>query len=389
MNARTDSKKRRKKPEWKSEEVFHDSDLFFRRLKEEIGSARSTIDLETYIFDRDQLGESVLKALVAAAKRGVRVRLLLDGFGCWQWNLAQLESLERQGLHLRVYHPLPWQNRSYSLYRSLSLRRIFLGLFKLNRRNHRKVCVIDRRRAFVGGMNISARQLRSASGSAALRDTSVVVEGKGVSTLTSGFERAWRQHRSFRQRVQDFFPPSARAGLVRLKRTRLERRLSYAELLQRILGAENRVWLASPYFVPDIALVRAMRFAAWSGVEVRLLIPRDNKVWGFKWAAKAYYFLLLAAGVRIFEYRPSLLHAKIVLIDQWAKVGSSNLNHRSLLHDLEVDVVLTHPASLAALETQYLLDLEESTEIKFQAWKKRALSHRLFQKIALIFRRWL
>lgn len=367
--------------EWRREEVFHDADSFFRRLLEEIASAKKSIELETYIFDRDRLGLSVLSALVAAASRGVRVRLLIDGFGCWQWTLGQLEELRRDGVSVRAYHPLPWQNRqAFAWLGALSLRRLLLGFFKLNRRNHRKVCLIDRRRAFVGSMNVTLSPVR---------DTSVLVEGKGIASLAMAFERAWRHHRSLRQRVLALLPARARPGRVRLNQTGEERKRAYAELLQRILGAQRRVWIANPYFVPDISLVRALRFAAWNGVQIRLLFPRKNNIWGFQWAAKAYYLVLLAAGARIFEYRPKLLHAKVVLIDDWAKVGSSNLNHRSLLHDLEVDLVLGQHATIASLEAQYLLDLSEAEEIKFGSWKGRDLPHRLLQRLALLFRRWI
>lgn len=366
---------------WKEEELFQDGEAFFRRLRREVSAARRSVDLETYIFERDRIGQAVLRDLEAAAARGVKVRLLLDGFGCWRWTLGQLEALRAKGVHARVYHPLPWQNRAaFTWLARFDLRRLLLGFFKLNRRNHRKACVIDRRLAFVGGMNVTSERVR---------DTSVLVRGRGVATLGSAFEHAWRQHRSLRQRLLDLLPRHPRRGPVRLNQTRGQRRQAYGELLHRILGAQKRVWIANPYFVPDIALVRALRFAAWNGVEIRLLFPRDNNIWGFKWAAKAYYLTLLAAGARIFEYKPRLLHAKVVLVDGWALVGSTNLNHRSLLHDLEVDVVLSAPSSLAALEAQYLLDLADAEEINYRAWTGRSLGHRLLQKLALLFRRWI
>lgn len=374
--------------EWHSEAVYHDGDQFFQRLVQELGSARKRVDMETYIFERGALGLAVLKALEEAAARGARVRLLLDGVGSSPWTKRHFRALARKKVRARAYHPLPWQNPAYRWLRRPFFRRALLGLWKLNRRNHRKVCLIDGRVAFVGGMNVSEAQLASAAGPSAFRDCSVRVEGEGISRLEQAFEQAWRHSRNLDPSPSKsaflFFPA------VRLNQSRFERRRAYAELLRHILEAEERIWITNPYFVPDISLVRALRFAAWNGVDIRLLFPRDNKVWGLKWAAKAFYLPLLAAGAKIYEYRPSLLHAKSVLIDRWALVGSSNLNHRSLLHDLEADVALDRPESLESLERQFLLDLKFSNQVSIRSRRESGpWAAALLEQAALLFRRWI
>lgn len=136
-------------------------------------------------------------------------------------------------------------------------------------------------------------------------------------------------------------------------------------------------------------MVRALRFAAWAGRDVRLLIPRRNDVWGLKWAIRAFYFILLSARVRIYEYSPSILHAKTLLIDDWAIVGSSNLNHRSLFYDLEVNVILTRPESLMSLETQFLRDASVSREIDSRAWANRSWTGRFLERLAMTVRHWI
>jgi len=376
-------------PAWTSERVFSNGDELFSEMLKAISNAKKSITLETYIFDHDRLGKDMLRALRNAAARGVSVRLLLDGFGCSQWEWSDLRGLFREGVKVRVYHPLPWQNRSVSWARIFQVRRLLLGLWKLNRRNHRKCCIIDGSIAFLGGMNVSSRQVESHSGPSALRDTSVRVEGPAVTRLRSAFEHTWKHPRNLSNGKSKESRSRFAASAVRLNSSSKERRASYFDFLKRVLRARTRVWIANPYFVPDLSLVIALRFAAWNGADVRLLFPRDNNIWGLKWAAKAFYLPLLSANVSIYEYRPSLLHSKLALIDDWSLVGSSNLNQRSLLHDLEVDVVLGKLESLRDLEAEYEKDLLSSDRIDISHWKRRTFAHRLLQRLALIFRRWI
>lgn len=365
---------------WSEEEVFFEGEAFFSRLLDAIARARKTVDLETYIFDRDELGTSVLRALREAASRGVTVRLLLDGFGCAHWSYGDLIPLRRAGIQVRFYHPLPWQRAQYRWLNLLTVRRALLGLWRLNRRNHRKTCIIDGESAFAGGMNVSAEHLT-------WRDTSVGIRGKDVQLLTIAFDQAWSHALGFlRPRVGRAMRAST---LVRLNFTQRQRRESYRELLERMVEARARVWVTNPYFIPDLSLIRALRFAAWAGVDVRLLVPQKADVWGIRWAIQAFYRVLLTARVRIYEYRPRVLHAKSVLIDQWALVGSSNLNHRSLLHDLEADIVLKKKPSLEVLEARFLKDLEVSHEIELGKWKRRGLWQRFIEGVAILFKRWI
>jgi cardiolipin synthase len=363
--------------------VFHEGDRYFASLRKAIDEAKKTVDLETYIFDRDEVGERLLDHLARAARRGVRVRLLLDGFGCSQWSHAEAEALRERGIQTRFYHPLPWQTDR----ERLAWLRIRLA--RLNRRNHRKTCVVDSHVAYLGGMNVSARHSIEHAGSEAWRDTSVRIAGGHARGLSLAFEAAWSKPGTFRLRWRFHRRLGTLSGSIRLNVTRAQRRAGQAELVHRILSAKRRVWITNPYFVPDFSLIRALRFAAWSGVQVRVLVPRKNDVFGMRWAARAFYGALLRAGVRIHEYVPSVLHAKIVLADAWARVGSSNLNSRSLLHDLEADVVLSEPASLRSLERRFEADLDASMKVDPVAWRGRSPFSRLLERLALVFRRWI
>jgi cardiolipin synthase A/B len=371
---------------WAEETVYHAGEEFFGDLLDAISKARKSIELETYIYDRDRLGNRVAQALSSAAGRGVHVRLLIDGVGSAHWSWAHAAPLAANGVQVRFYHPLPWQHQGgFPLWKYLAPKRIALGLSKLNRRNHRKTCVIDGNTAFAGGMNISARHL----GPKAWRDTAVRVAGEGVREISDSFRHAWVHSRgalsTWRRRIGPIFQSS----WVRTNNDRGERRSEYDGLLQRIIHSRSRVWITTPYFVPDRALFSALRSAAKSGSDVRLLLPYKSDVWGFKWANHAFYLPLLAAGARIYEYEASILHAKTLLIDDWAQVGSSNMNHRSLLHDLEVDIVLGTTESLHEMESRFLADLASSRQVELRTWRHRPWTERAFEQAALTLRHWL
>ena len=374
---------------WEHEKVYSDGDQFFSDLSHAMVHARQSIDLETYIFLKDPLGLQVLEQLKAATSRGVRVRLLLDGVGCSSWTAQDILDLKKDGIELRYYHPLPWQLTKFSFWKMMKPNRIFLGFSKLNRRNHRKTCIVDHRTAFVGGMNVSAVHRASYSGREAWRDSSIRIEGPSVHHLSQAFELAWNHPMSatLSSRERKLLP--VREDLLRLNVTSKQRWLAYRDLVGRVLRAKSRVWITNPYFVPDRTLVRALRLVALSGTDVRILVPHKSDVFAMEWAVKAFYLVLLSSGVRIFEYIPAVLHAKTVIIDDWATIGSSNLNHRSLFHDLEVDVVLTQKRSLAQVEQQFIEDLSKSREIQHHQWKLRPHTQKLLERMALMFRKWL
>lgn len=335
---------------WDEERVFHDSDVFFEELERDFTLARASIDLEMYIFEDDACGRRVISALTAATQRGVKVRVLVDGIGSPRFSPRMLP-----GVDARIYHPVPWKR----------LHRIFR---KLNKRNHRKVFVIDDSIAWVGSMNISACHLRAEKGEKAWRDTGVRVAGTEVRVMKAAFDAAWERRlrdrggsvRAIGARLRAFWS----ARLVRLNLHAWLRQKNTVDLLRRIRSARERVWITTPYFVPTGFFLRALRLAARKGRDVRILLPKTSDVFFMAWANAAFYNDLLKSGVRIYEYRPRFLHSKIMIIDDWMTVGTSNINHRSFIHDLEIDVVLTKQESRQSIVDQFMLDLGESIEVK-------------------------
>jgi cardiolipin synthase len=348
-----------KREAWSQEVVFFNKEGYFSELLQTLPLARHSIELEVYIFEFDRLGREVLDALLAATKRGVRVRVVVDGLGSFFWIKAIRERLQGSRVELRVFHPFSVLGKAFA---------------QVNRRLHRKVCLIDHQIAFVGSFNISDR---------AHRDTGVRLMGPPLRTLWEAFEFLWQKRFPFtRRKVQGL-------GLVRLNETKRMRRNCNHDLTRRIREAKDRIWITNAYFVPPFFLLKALCLVALTGVEVKLLVPAKSDHLYMKWLTETYYQTLILSGIRVFEYQGLFLHAKSILIDHsFCMVGSTNLNHRSLIYDLEVDVVLSQPLTQKTFESQFQLDLENSKEITHDDLGKTNIFVRLIQWILRFFRFW-
>lgn len=349
-------------------------------MLDDIRAANTSIDFEVYIFQNSVLGDHVTQALADAARRGVKVRVLVDGAGSPLWGATYANTIEKAGGLTRVYHPFPWQLWHYS--RSIIklpflLKWIYL-ILKINKRNHRKLCIIDQQIAYIGSMNVSPNHLPKSMGGQDWRDRAIRIQKADLSTLCEAFEDAW-EHRPIQERIRDAFKAVRRNPIVRLNHTWLRRRILYKQLLKRMKRCKHRIWITNAYFVPDNFLLKHLKEAAKRQVDVRILLPKKSDIIFLPWASSAFYYELLKSGVKIFEYLPSVLHAKTLIIDRWMLIGSSNLNYRSLLHDLEVDVNVRHPETKRDMAQLFLEDLKQSKEIfledlnKIRPWYQRSL----------------
>jgi len=366
------------------EEIFFSGQNYFKKLLADIKNASGSIELETYIFILDQIGKKIIEALTKAAERGVAVRILVDGAGTPQWSNSDVNRLEHAGAETRVFHPFPWRlwQWSRSHVRMPSLLKLIYLFLKINSRNHRKVCIIDKKIAYIGSFNISQDHLNNNRAGNAWRDTAVRLNNIDLQDALRAFESVW-MHIPIQERMRYFFRHIRTNPVIRLNNTWYRRRILHKNLLNRIKNCESRIWITNAYFVPDNFLLRRLIDAARRKIDVRVLLPSESDVGFMPWASKAFYERLLRSGVRIFEYLPSVLHAKTLIIDDWMTVGSSNLNHRSLLHDLEVDVDIRLPESKQILEQQFLIDLQQSKEISLDDWQKRPWYQRVVGWILL------
>jgi cardiolipin synthase A/B len=372
------------------ETVYNEGKTYFQALLRDIENAAQSIEIESYIFSNDTIGHDLVKALCNAARRGVSVRVLVDGAGSPFFAHSLAPLLEKSGAKTKIFHPFPWQlwNFSRSAVRwPLLLRWIYL-LLKSNSRNHRKICILDQSIAYIGSINISSHHIQTSKKGHSWRDASIRITGIPLTDLLAAFDQAWH-HRSIKERLRDTFKHVKRNPTIRLNNTWHRRRVLYRNLLKRMRRARSRIWICNAYFVPDNFLLRCLKESANCGVDVRVLLPKKSDVLMIPWASEAFYMSLLKAGVRIFEYLPNNLHAKVLFIDDWVLVGSSNLNYRSILHDLEVDIALSKESSKALLEKQFLDDLNDSDEIELKNWEKRHFYQRFLGKLLLHIKYWI
>ena len=373
------------------EQIYTNGSDHFDALINDILNAKNSIDLETFIFEKDHLGDRIVAALEKVAKQGIHVRILVDGAGSPLWTTNYAKQLETAGAKTRVFHPFPWQlwNWSRSVVKLPWMLKLIYLFLKSNSRNHRKVCIIDEEIAYIGSANISKCHLNRDEGGDEWRDTSVRISKTNLSGLIDAFNSAWT-HRSIKERIREIFHHMRQEPIIHLNHSRHRRRIIHKKLLRRIANCKHRVWITNAYFVPDNFLLRRLKEAARKGVDVRVLLPKKSDVIMMPWASSTFYYSLLKSGVRIFEYLPSMLHAKSLIIDNWTSLGSTNLNHRSLLHDLEADVNLTTTSSKQFLENLFLDDLQNSREIDLNTWYRlRPFRQRFMGRLVLYLKYWI
>lgn len=351
--------------------LFVEGDALFDAMIAAIESATCRIRMESYIFAADEVGARFVAALAAKARAGLDVRVHLDAFGAGQRNFRTLRhELERSGVRFRWFRPFRPRHPLRYL-----------------QRNHRKVLVVDDREAFLGGFNIRRLNSRRLHGETRQRDTHVRVAGPLAALAAGHFDRLWDDARRIPASAIPEDAGNMEALLAPSYSRHCRHRLAclHAGLIAR---ARTRIYLTSPYFGPGTMVERALRSAAKTGVDVRLLVPRrgDPPVAG--WATRAGYAPLLAAGVRIYEYLPRQLHAKTAVIDAgWSIIGSANLDYRSLFINQELVLIARDPTLSAALNAQYLRDLDDAAEVTLPSWGRRGWRDRCLEAIGRAARR--
>ncbi|MCX2979796.1 phosphatidylserine/phosphatidylglycerophosphate/cardiolipin synthase family protein [Halieaceae bacterium IMCC14734] len=352
---------------WQSSRLVLDSAVLYANLLAAIDSASERIDFEYYIFELDIVGSDFLEALARAARRGVQVHVLLDGVGCAATAATIASELSNAGAQVRIYHPLPWLTGAYqwSLARGGWFTKWLSFVLNVNRRNHRKLCLVDARHAWIGSQNICREHLAVAAGGEGWRDYALHVSGAGVTALADAFTAHWESQPAHLQRgfLTHFLSNHSRRA----------RRLKNAFVTNSVASATGYVWIVSAYFAPTARLRRSLLKAARSGADVRILLPANSDVAVFPGLSSHYYRELLLAGARVFQYQSGVLHAKAMLVDGVMILGSSNLNYRSTLHDLELDLVIRNPDAVAELQQVVASDMAGAKEVRGELLRRPSI----------------
>lgn len=349
--------------------LFTEGDDLYVAMLASIRSARDSVRMESYIFSDDEVGWQFTRALVERAAAGLDVRLHLDAAGALGSSSRVMEHhLRERGVSLRWFHRWSWRHP-----------------LRYNRRNHRKLLIVDDQVAYVGGFNIHRQSSRRLYGDARWRDTHAAITGALVDDATRLFDTFWHGHRHWM--------PAQRGRLALTlvsNNTRTCRHRIHCLYSDAFAGARERIFLTTPYFVPDLLTQQQLIRAARRGIDVRLLVPSKSDVPITRWAAQAFYDALMAAGMRIYEYQPRMLHAKTVVIDgDWAAMGTANLDYRSFFLNYELVLASGEPGFCAQLEQHFLNDLTESLPITPVNWERRRWPGRILEAFGWIMRRWL
>ncbi|HEX4677460.1 MAG TPA: phosphatidylserine/phosphatidylglycerophosphate/cardiolipin synthase family protein [Steroidobacteraceae bacterium] len=363
---------------WRSGNHFQlldDNERFFERMLQTIESATAYVLLEMYLVESGIIAGRFVEALGRAARRGVRVCVIFDGFGSLGLGAAYRRTLIEAGVELRTFNPIALRARLQN----------FL-------RDHRKLLLVDGNTAFTGGAGLTDEFAIPGPPGQPWRDLMVEITGPVVADWQRAFDRTWRRSGAeLGLAVPSEFPPLAEGadGRVSLSEARARSMLANG-VVRRIQLARARAWIMSAYFVPSRRFRKALRGAARRGVDVRLLVPgpRTDHPW-VRQAARRFYGKMLRSGVRIFEYQPRMLHAKLIISDDWVSIGSSNLDRWSFKWNLEANQEVQNAAFAAIAAAVFEGDCAQSEILSRRSWPQRAWIGRLQERIAGVLERML
>ena len=334
-------------------------------MVEAISSAKTTIDCSSYIYWPGPTAERFSEAFMERSRAGVQVNLVIDGYGSAKLDHDHLQRLRRSGVQVSVFRPPDWYN-----------------VRKLNNRMHRRIMVVDGTLAFVGGVGIADVWTGDAEDPEHWRETHLRIQGPAVTDLFGAFLENWTEATGQLLVGAHITDSAGFDDGVALQVTRSTptggATAASGLFFAAIAGAEKRLWLTTAYFAPDRTFEDVLIAAARRGVDVRILVNGqqvDKEV--ARQAGHRSYGRLLEAGARLFEYDRTMLHAKVLLVDdRWANVGSGNFDSRSFDLDLEVNVAVLDPGVAEELSGHFLEDLDVSTEIDRESWMRRPLRKR-------------
>lgn len=357
---------------------LRNGDEIFAAMLTRISAAEHTVDMMTFVYWRGDIAHRFAEVLSERARAGLRVRLLLDGFGSRLIEKDQLEAMEQAGVQVAWFR-----------------KPLYLSPFKQNHRCHRKVLVVDEETAFTGGVGIAEEWCGNARDESEWRDTHVQVHGPAVDGIAAAFAQNWAECHDELFDERDRFIEHSRHGDAVVQVVRGSASFGWQDMqtLIRVMleSAQERVRVTTAYFSPDPYFVELLCATARRGVRVEILLPgphTDKRV--SQLAGQHHYEELAACGIKIYQYRPTMMHAKIITVDRVASsIGSTNFNRRSLDHDEEVMLAVLDEQFTATLDRHFEEDLAVSEPIDGRRWKGRSAIQRTKEAAVRPIRRFL
>lgn len=354
--------------------VLNNGVATFEEIIAALKKARTFIHMEYYIIEEDELGNEIADILIEKARQGVEIRVIYDDVGSWGLSKKYIKRLRDAGVDIRCFMQVvfPWLTS------------------KVNYRNHRKILVVDGEVGFTGGINIAQRYV-DGSKFGEWRDTHLKIEGDAVNMLQVVFITDW-----LFVSKQQLAPTSKYIVKSNIKSECLVQIATsgpdshWASIMQAFFAAmthaQHHIYISSPYFTPNEAVLTAIKVAALSGIDVRIMIPSrsDSKV--VYWASRSYIGELIEAHVKVYLYRKGFNHSKLLMIDgQFASVGTANMDMRSFEDNFEVSAIIYDRDVTKELEEKFLEDLEQSREVTQEYWDTRPVLHNIYEGFSRLF----
>ena len=346
----------------------------FPEVLEAMRQAKHHIHVEYYIYEDDEIGRAIEQILIEKSKSGVEVRFIYDDFGSASIRKTLAKRLRENGVKAFPFYKI----------------KLIKLASRLNYRNHRKIIVIDGRISFVGGINISDKYSNASKGNKLYwRDTHLKIEGDATAILQHIFIGDWNYCSDEKLTINDQYFPKPELVETQTKNIQIvssgpdsDRPSIYYAIFKAIQSAKKEIFLTTPYFIPGETIIDAMKMAALSGVDVKLLVPGISDSFLVNSAAKSYYTILLRAGVKIYLYQKGFVHAKTLVADRClAMVGTANLDYRSFDLNFEVNAVVYDEEIANELADNFHFDLQDAEQIEINAWLNRPKHIQLIEKI--------
>lgn len=350
-------------------QVFTDGYSMYQELFRQIAKAKHHIHLEFYIFENDAVGRLLRDLLIDKAREGVSVRLLYDDVGCWDVNPMFYDEMLCEGIEVRSFLKVRFPQFTS----------------KVNYRNHRKLAIIDGKVGFIGGMNIALRYLKGVPWGV-WRDTHICLKGKAVYGIQTAFLTDWFAVDRTLLTSAQYFPKMDTVGTSVAQIVTSDPVGEWHDimlgLVKAISCAQRYIYVETPYFLPTEQVMAAFQTAALSGVDVRLMIPKKADAFITHKGTMSYLDELMKSGVKVYFYRAGFLHSKLwVADDEWASVGSTNLDFRSFEHNFEANAFFYDEKTVCTMKEIFLEDMRKCMTLSQKIWDKRSFKNKIVESV--------
>ena len=350
-------------------QVFTDGYSMYQELFRRIAKAKHHIHLEFYIFEDDAVGRLLRDLLIDKAREGVSVRLLYDDVGCWDVNPMFYDEMLCEGIEVRSFLKVRFPQFTS----------------KVNYRNHRKLAIIDGKVGFIGGMNIALRYLKGVPWGV-WRDAHICLKGKAVYGIQTAFLTDWFAVDRTLLTSAQYFPKMDTVGTSVAQIVTSDPVGEWHDimlgLVKAISCAQRYIYVETPYFLPTEQVMAAFQTAALSGVDVRLMIPKKADAFITHKGTMSYLDELMKSGVKVYFYRAGFLHSKLwVADDEWASVGSTNLDFRSFEHNFEANAFFYDEKTVCTLKEIFLEDMKKCMTLSQKIWDKRSFKNKIVESV--------